>query len=100
MNFVRVTRTTIFKESSVPTKPHYTHHYFRCVALKVVEEDGDLALSSYARVGRALSLYQVGDRSQSILELEDMSVDLKGYPGTPTNILMLSYQYHFNVDTK
>ncbi|KAH9548296.1 hypothetical protein CY35_11G081000 [Sphagnum magellanicum] len=47
---------------------------------QITEKAGDLALSEYARVGRALSLYEVGDRGEAILEMEDMSVSLKGYP--------------------
>lgn len=47
---------------------------------QVVDQNGDLALASYARVGRAVTLYEVGDRSQAILEMEDMSIALKGYP--------------------
>lgn len=42
--------------------------------------DGDLALAEYARVGRAISLYEVGDREQAFVEMEDVSVNLKGYP--------------------
>lgn len=42
----------------------------------------DLALSEYARVGRALALYEIGDRAEAIAEMEDVSISLKGYPGT------------------
>lgn len=47
---------------------------------QVVRKDGDLALAAYARVGRALSLYEVGNRNEAIILLEGMSVELKGYP--------------------
>eukprot|EP00897_Mesotaenium_endlicherianum_P006866 jgi/Mesen1/6207/ME000320S05399 len=47
---------------------------------EVVQHNGDLALAAYARVGRAITLYEVGDRGEAILEMEDMSIDLKGYP--------------------
>ncbi|KAL6906194.1 hypothetical protein ACP4OV_003795 [Aristida adscensionis] len=47
---------------------------------RVVSEYADLALSEYARVGRALVLYEIGDRDQSIAEMEDVSIALKGYP--------------------
>ncbi|PAN16311.1 hypothetical protein GQ55_3G050900 [Panicum hallii var. hallii] len=47
---------------------------------RVVAEYADLALSEYARVGRALVLYEIGDRDQSIAEMEDVSIALKGYP--------------------
>ena len=40
-----------------------------------------MAFSEYARVGRALALYEVGDRDQAIAEMEDVSISLKGYPG-------------------
>ncbi|TVU51076.1 hypothetical protein EJB05_02482, partial [Eragrostis curvula] len=46
----------------------------------VVREYADLALSEYARVGRALVLYEIGDRDESIAEMEDVSIALKGYP--------------------
>ncbi|XWS44703.1 hypothetical protein CRYUN_Cryun15aG0070600 [Craigia yunnanensis] len=46
----------------------------------VVENYKDFAFSDYARVGRALALYEVGDREQAIAEMEDVSVSLKGYP--------------------
>jgi hypothetical protein len=38
-------------------------------------------LSEYARVGRALVLYEIGDRDEAIAEMEDVSISLKGYPG-------------------
>nr|ABO15005.1 TPR repeats-like protein [Taiwania cryptomerioides] len=47
---------------------------------QVIDTYGDLALTEYARVGRAISLYEVGDREESIAEMEDVSVSLKGYP--------------------
>uniref|UniRef100_A0A0A9DJ72 Uncharacterized protein n=1 Tax=Arundo donax TaxID=35708 RepID=A0A0A9DJ72_ARUDO len=47
---------------------------------RVVMEYADLALSEYARVGRALVLYEIGDRDESIAEMEDVSITLKGYP--------------------
>ncbi|KAF8658089.1 hypothetical protein HU200_059555 [Digitaria exilis] len=47
---------------------------------RVVREYADLALSEYARVGRALVLYEIGDRDESIAEMEDVSIALKGYP--------------------
>uniref|UniRef100_A0A0E0FAD6 MalT-like TPR region domain-containing protein n=1 Tax=Oryza meridionalis TaxID=40149 RepID=A0A0E0FAD6_9ORYZ len=46
----------------------------------VAREYGDLSLSGYARVGRALVLYEVGDRDDAIAEMEDASVALRGYP--------------------
>uniref|UniRef100_A0A0D9XXL0 MalT-like TPR region domain-containing protein n=1 Tax=Leersia perrieri TaxID=77586 RepID=A0A0D9XXL0_9ORYZ len=46
----------------------------------VAREYGDLALAEYARVGRALALYEVGDRDDAIAEMEDVSVALRGYP--------------------
>ncbi|KAL6223161.1 hypothetical protein ACLB2K_006551 [Fragaria x ananassa] len=33
-----------------------------------------------ARVGRALTLYEVGNRNDAITEMEDVSMSLKGYP--------------------
>lgn len=32
-------------------------------------------------MGRALALYEVGDRQEAIAEMEDVSISLKGYPG-------------------
>ncbi|KAK8586773.1 hypothetical protein V6N13_085796 [Hibiscus sabdariffa] len=46
----------------------------------VVENYKDFAFSDYARVGRALALYEVGDREEAIAEMEDVSISLKGYP--------------------
>ncbi|GMI99312.1 hypothetical protein HRI_003600500 [Hibiscus trionum] len=46
----------------------------------VVENYKDFAFSDYARVGRALALYEVGDRDEAIAEMEDVSISLKGYP--------------------
>ena len=48
---------------------------------QITQNNGDLALAEYARVGRAVNLYEVGDRAEAILEMEDMSLSLKGYPG-------------------
>lgn len=47
---------------------------------QVIDSYKDLALSDYARVGRALALYEVGNRDESIAEMEDVSISLKGYP--------------------
>ncbi|CAK9142675.1 unnamed protein product [Ilex paraguariensis] len=49
--------------------------------IAVVVNYKDLALTEYARVGRAIALYEVGDRGQAIAEMEDVSISLKGYPG-------------------
>ncbi|KAI5076109.1 hypothetical protein GOP47_0008174 [Adiantum capillus-veneris] len=47
---------------------------------QVIKEHGDLALAEYARVGRAICLYEVGDKEEAFVEMEDVSVSLKGYP--------------------
>ncbi|CAM6113815.1 unnamed protein product [Calypogeia fissa] len=47
---------------------------------EVTEKAGDLALAEYARVGHAVTLYEVGDRGQAIIEMEDVSISMKGYP--------------------
>lgn len=39
----------------------------------------DLAITNYAKIGRALLLYQTGSKNQAILELEDLEVALRGY---------------------
>ncbi|KVH87440.1 Tetratricopeptide-like helical [Cynara cardunculus var. scolymus] len=36
--------------------------------------------TQYARVGRALALYEVGDKNEAISEMEDVSISLKGSP--------------------
>lgn len=47
-----------------------------------MREYKDFALSEYARVGRALALYEVGDKNEAIAEMEDVSISLKGSPGS------------------
>ncbi|KAH0434503.1 hypothetical protein IEQ34_026807 [Dendrobium chrysotoxum] len=47
---------------------------------EIINDYKDLALTEYARVGRALLLYEIGDREQAITEMEDASISLKGYP--------------------
>ncbi|KAL8134212.1 uncharacterized protein LOC141712838 [Apium graveolens] len=47
---------------------------------QVVKDYKDFALSDYARVGRAIALYEVGDKEEAIAEMEDVSISLKGYP--------------------
>lgn len=47
---------------------------------QIIEKDADLALAEYARVGRAISLYEVGDKEAAFVEMEDVSLSLKGYP--------------------
>ncbi|XP_020246995.1 uncharacterized protein LOC109824762 [Asparagus officinalis] len=47
---------------------------------QVVKDYKDFAFSDYARVGRALVLYEIGNRDESIAEMEDVSISLKGYP--------------------
>ncbi|WOL00881.1 hypothetical protein Cni_G09594 [Canna indica] len=46
----------------------------------VVRDYKEFAFSDYARVGRALVLYEIGDRDEAIAEMEDVSISLKGYP--------------------
>ncbi|KAM7513836.1 hypothetical protein LguiA_003419 [Lonicera macranthoides] len=55
------------------------HQALDCFA-QVVKDYKDFALSDYARVGRALALYEVGDKDEAIAEMEDVSISLKGYP--------------------
>lgn len=50
----------------------------------MVQNYKEFSLSEYARVGRALALYEVGDREEAIAEMEDVSISLKGYPGIYT----------------
>lgn len=45
----------------------------------LVDKYGDLALASYARIGRALLLYQTGQRQESVLELQGLASSLRGY---------------------
>lgn len=52
-----------------------------CLAPKLIRDYKDFALSEYGRVGRALVLYEIGDRDEAIAEMEDVSISLKGYPG-------------------
>ena len=59
---------------------HYLLYFEIC--FQVVENYNDFAFLDYARVGRALTLYEVGDREEAIAEMEDVSISLKGYPGT------------------
>ncbi|CAK9316375.1 unnamed protein product [Citrullus colocynthis] len=47
---------------------------------QVIDKYKDFAFSDYARVGRALALYEIGDREEAIAEMEDVSISLKGYP--------------------
>ncbi|RWW37777.1 hypothetical protein BHE74_00057065 [Ensete ventricosum] len=48
--------------------------------LKVIRDYKEFAFADYARVGRALVLYEIGDRDEAIAEMEDVSISLKGYP--------------------
>ncbi|KAJ1685890.1 hypothetical protein LUZ63_017280 [Rhynchospora breviuscula] len=47
---------------------------------QLIRDYKDFALTEYARVGRALVLYEIGDRDEAIAEMEDVSITLKGYP--------------------
>ncbi|KAJ6305602.1 hypothetical protein OIU78_021031 [Salix suchowensis] len=55
-------------------------HCKTLVAFMMVENYKDFAFSDYGRVGRALSLYEIGNREEAIAEMEDVSISLKGYP--------------------
>lgn len=48
----------------------------------MIRDYKDFAFADYARVGRALVLYEIGDRDEAIAEMEDVSISLKGYPGS------------------
>jgi len=45
---------------------------------QIVDQYPDLAITDYARIGRGLLLFQDGQRSQAILELEDLDFTFKG----------------------
>lgn len=57
----------------------------------IVRTYPDLALSEYARIGRALLLYQVGSVSDAILELEDEEVALRGNPEVHAALAVILY---------
>lgn len=42
-------------------------------------------------MGRALALYEVGDREEAIAEMEDVSISLKGYPGISSRHIFPRY---------
>ncbi|KAM0057082.1 putative tetratricopeptide-like helical domain superfamily [Helianthus debilis subsp. tardiflorus] len=60
---------------------------------QVVREYKDFALSEYARVGRALALYEVGDKDEAIAEMEDVSISLKGSPEVHAALAAALYSY-------
>ncbi|KAI7841317.1 hypothetical protein COHA_004936 [Chlorella ohadii] len=45
----------------------------------VVQQFPDFATTEYARLSRALMLYQLGKVSDAILQLQDLEVSLRGY---------------------
>mmetsp|Transcript_15901 Transcript_15901/g.49980 ORF Transcript_15901/g.49980 Transcript_15901/m.49980 type:complete len:144 (-) Transcript_15901:122-553(-) len=47
---------------------------------EIVKRYPDLAITEYARLGRALLLFEVGERGEGLLELQDERVVLQGYP--------------------
>lgn len=46
---------------------------------EIVHRFPDLAITEYARIHRAIFLYQTGNASRAILELEDEEVNLRGF---------------------
>lgn len=48
------------------------------VYTRIVKQFPGLAITNYARIERALMLYQVGNVSESILELQDLEASLRG----------------------
>ncbi|KAK9860384.1 hypothetical protein WJX84_003486 [Apatococcus fuscideae] len=46
---------------------------------EIVQRFPDLAITEYARIHRAIFLYQTGNASRAILELEDEEVNLRGF---------------------
>ncbi|WIA11244.1 hypothetical protein OEZ85_011371 [Tetradesmus obliquus] len=46
----------------------------------VVSQHPDLALAEYARLGRALMLYEAGDVSGCLVGLQDQELSMRGYP--------------------
>lgn len=45
----------------------------------IVRRHPGLAITEYARLGRALMLFQTGQRQQAILQLDDLLVTFVGY---------------------
>ena len=50
-----------------------------------------MAITNYARIHRALLLYQTGSKSQAILEFEDLEASLRGYAEVHAAIATLVY---------
>ncbi|KAK9831556.1 hypothetical protein WJX74_000071 [Apatococcus lobatus] len=46
---------------------------------EIVHRFPDLAITEYARIHRAIFLYQIGNASRAILELEDEEANLRGF---------------------
>ena len=57
----------------------------------IVKQFPDLAISNYARIGRALMLYQTGNPSEAILELQDLESSLRGYAEVHAAIASIIY---------
>jgi hypothetical protein len=52
---------------------------------------GDLALAEYARLGKALALYEVGQVSDALLLLEDQEVAMRGSPEVHAALAAMLY---------
>ena len=90
------------------TTRHVLTHRARVQALEayqtIVSDFSDLALSQRAHVGRALMLFQLGQRAEALSELKSVEVRLRGNPevrsssccltGTPDRVLCCAMQLH------
>ena len=54
------------------------HQALECYTT-ITRQYGDLALANYARIGRSMALFQTGQKTNAILELEGLAYSLRGY---------------------
>lgn len=74
--------------------------YHKLLSPQVIQEYKDFAFADYARVGRALVLYEIGDRDESIAEMEDVSISLKGYPGNNISYVYKLFILGIKIDSE
>lgn len=58
---------------------------------EIIDQFPDLAITEYARLHRALLLYEIGDVGNSLLELDDLEVNLRGLSEVHAALASLLY---------
>jgi len=58
---------------------------------EIIDRFPELAITQYARIARGLALFQLGDKREAILQLDELAVTLRGKPEVHAALAVMEY---------